>query len=195
MPKLEEEILVQIIEAMFEWEANTLNSTKANVNHSWPVQVFGLLRNIKHYCPAMENFTYDLRADPDAQSKGFKNIWRALAYYMAKAQGVDNESDIFDFVRLHHKSVKSGISNLQAVALAAKVRLYASSHDLDGKNINVITFDGGYDMAGGKTISETSDYKDGKRWRSFTTKSLERKHNGMSSSEIDSKVTSLEQLL
>jgi len=195
MPKLEEKILVQIIEAMFEWEANTLNSTKANVNHSWPVQVFGLLRNIKHYCPAMENFTYDLRADPDAQNKGFTNVWYALAYYMAKSQGVNNERETYEFAHTYHKSLKSGVSNLQAVALAAKVRLYASSHDLDGKNINVITFDGGYDMAGGKTISETSDYKDGKRWKSYITKSLERKHNDMSSLEIKTLVTSLEQLL
>jgi len=79
--------------------------------------------------------------------------------------------------------------------MSAKIRLYASSHDLDARNINVVTFDGGYDMKRGQTIAEASDYKDMKRWVSCTVKSMERLHSNMSSLQIKSKVHELEKLL
>jgi len=91
MPELEESLLRDVISSMFEWESETLESTKANVNNSWPVQIFGLLSNMNHYCPDVNNFTYDLMADTSADWNGFNSIWYALAYYLAKSQGIANE--------------------------------------------------------------------------------------------------------
>lgn len=165
-----------VMQGMDNWHEEVKSVDCIRINHSMQEQIYNYLR-----FNGTSPLTYDLRRDKDVK-KSKRGVWFGIAYRMQLQQGVDT-FDAMEWSLSNWRSVRSAVYNLQTTSIATMPILYATAHKKDGRDVEVVTFDGDYMLACGKPVTEIVSERDTKKWKSHLEKTLQRK--GLSNVQVD----------